>query len=340
MTKKRKKKKIHHAVHDYFLPHRRNGYQPGVFAYGSVAMILAGLLFAMSSYVGHATFASKNGFFASVVPAVLTMLTNQDRVANSLDQLIEDPLLAQAAQLKADDMAAKGYFSHQSPDGKTPWYWLEQVGYKYVYAGENLAIDFFDTQDVEEAWMASPTHRANIVKPQYTHIGIGVAQGLYQGRTTTFVVQVFASPAKAAAAPAAAPVAAAVTPKPAPNEGLPADRQVLGAVNDPAPAEVAKASEQTTPAAPQATPEVPLIEQIAASPSHALTYFLIALFTLVACLFAVMLAIHAHLRKIAVEMIGGGVLLTGTVAACLLYVTADPNVLLPDDQAASVSQAL
>lgn len=97
--------------------------------------------------------------------------------------------------MKAQDMATKGYFAHTSPEGKkTPWYWLKQVGYQYQYAGENLAINFTDSKDVTNAWMNSPTHKANIVKDKYTEVGTGIATGLYEGRETVFVAQVYANP--------------------------------------------------------------------------------------------------------------------------------------------------
>ena len=96
--------------------------------------------------------------------------------------------------MKASDMATSGYFAHISPRGLTPWYWLEQVGYNYQYAGENLAINFTDSQDVTNAWMASPEHRANIEKGQYTEVGTGVATGMYQGKQAIFVAQDFANP--------------------------------------------------------------------------------------------------------------------------------------------------
>ena len=96
--------------------------------------------------------------------------------------------------MKARDMAEKGYFAHTSPDGKNPWYWLEQAGYKYQYAGENLAVNFNDSKDVTEAWMQSPTHRANIVKNKYTEVGTGVATGIYEGRKAVFAVQLYANP--------------------------------------------------------------------------------------------------------------------------------------------------
>lgn len=136
----------------------------------------------------------KSKFLASVLPGVLTMLTNEQRAQNNVSVLIKNDLLEKAAKLKAEDMAFRGYFSHNSPDGKTPWYWLEQVGYDYKYAGENLAVNFFESKDVADAWMNSPSHRANIVKKEYTEIGIATASGIYQGQNSVFVVQFFGTP--------------------------------------------------------------------------------------------------------------------------------------------------
>jgi hypothetical protein len=102
--------------------------------------------------------------------------------------------LDKAATMKATDMATKGYFAHVSPEGKKPWNWLQEVEYKYQYAGENLAVNFKDSEDVTVAWMNSPTHKANIVKAQYTEIGTGVATGTYNGVKSVYVAQVFAKP--------------------------------------------------------------------------------------------------------------------------------------------------
>jgi hypothetical protein len=112
-------------------------------------------------------------------------------------------------------MAASGYFSHTGPDGKTPWQWISASGYQYQYAGENLAVRFINSTDVINAWMESPTHRANIVKPVYTQIGVGVAEGMYQGQPATYVVQYFGTPKgseAAGAAIASAKPAAPATP--------------------------------------------------------------------------------------------------------------------------------
>ena len=132
--------------------------------------------------------------YASVLAAVLTDLANGDRSQNRLGNLAINQKLVQAAQLKANDMAAKSYFAHVSPMGVDPWHWFKEAKYDYKYAGENLAIDFSDSEDVNSAWMNSPTHRANILDQHFTEVGIATAEGFYQGHPTTFVVQEFGMP--------------------------------------------------------------------------------------------------------------------------------------------------
>jgi hypothetical protein len=195
-----------------FIPHKGNEFRPHFLRHESM-MVFLFLIVAIEIGFLIQVFVifDKTNFLASVLPGVLTNLTNAQRAENNAPPLTESALLAQAAEMKAKDMAERGYFAHTSPDGKTPWYWLQQVGYKYTYAGENLAVNFFESDDVARAWMNSPTHRANIVKENYTEIGIGVAKGVYEGRNTVFVAQFFGTPVAVAAAPA--PV---VTPTPIP----------------------------------------------------------------------------------------------------------------------------
>jgi uncharacterized protein YkwD len=133
---------------------------------------------------------------SAIYASVLVNLTNQNRVAANISELTVNPLLERAAQMKADDMAAKGYFAHNTPDGKTPWYWFEQAGYQYIYAGENLAVNFTESRDVETAWMNSPGHFLNIMNPKFTEIGIATSSGSYKGRQAVFVVQLFGTPLK------------------------------------------------------------------------------------------------------------------------------------------------
>jgi hypothetical protein len=132
--------------------------------------------------------------YASVMAAVLVDMANNDRNVNNVSTLTLNPLLVAAAQAKANDMAAKSYFAHVSPEGVSPWHWFEEAGYRYKYAGENLAVDFSDSTDVNTAWMKSPTHRENLLDPHFTEIGIAIAEGFYDGHPTTFVVQEFGAP--------------------------------------------------------------------------------------------------------------------------------------------------
>lgn len=131
---------------------------------------------------------------SAIYASVLVNLTNRDRVMANVSELKVNPLLEKVAQMKADDMATKSYFAHNTPDGKTPWYWFDQAGYKYIYAGENLAVNFQNSEDVETAWMNSKTHWYNIMNPKYTEIGIATSTGFYKGRQAVFVVQMFGTP--------------------------------------------------------------------------------------------------------------------------------------------------
>lgn len=132
---------------------------------------------------------------ATVLPAVLVDLANDARASSNTPALTRNSVLDNAARMKAEDMASSGYFAHTSPKGITPWYWFDKAGYYFSYAGENLAINFSESTDVENAWLASPTHKANIVNSNFTEIGIATIDGMYQGRPTTYVVQMFGRPA-------------------------------------------------------------------------------------------------------------------------------------------------
>lgn len=180
----------------HFIPHEGNNHRPHFLHKESIRNILILVVFVeVFTFLGPTlSQINKTGGMAAVLPAVLSDLTNEQRQSQKLDTLVVNPILNKAAEMKATDMATKGYFAHTSPEGKTPWYWLKQVGYNYQYAGENLAINFTDSADVTSAWMNSPTHRANIVKDKYTEVGTGIATGMYEGRETVFVAQVYANP--------------------------------------------------------------------------------------------------------------------------------------------------
>lgn len=126
---------------------------------------------------------------------LLVALTNQERAKAGLTALQANAQLTEAARAKADDMLLKGYFDHTSPVGRTPWVFIKAAGYGYTRAGENLAIDFPTIAGPINGWLASPPHRANLLKPDYTEIGLAEVKGHFQGRETTIVVQLFATPA-------------------------------------------------------------------------------------------------------------------------------------------------
>src|SRR6185369_12448804 len=198
----------------YLIPHEHNQFKPHLLRNETAFAVLALILIIEGAFLSQAViFGRGSGFLALILPNTLIDETNQDRLAANLPPLAENALLTAAAQKKANDMAAKGYFAHTSPEGITPWYWFQQVGYKYTHAGENLAVNFSDSQDVNNAWMNSPDHRANILNGSYTQNGIASAQGSYQGQRTVFVVQLFGRPPAAKPAPTPIPVAVA-TPVP------------------------------------------------------------------------------------------------------------------------------
>lgn len=131
----------------------------------------------------------------TVLPAVVVNLTNEERSDINAQPLRRSTTLDAAAKLKAEHMAKNQYFAHFAPDGTTPWHWFDEAGYVYAHAGENLAIHFTDSDEVVEAWMNSPTHRANIVSGKFTEIGVATAKGTYDGYDTVYVVQLFGTPA-------------------------------------------------------------------------------------------------------------------------------------------------
>lgn len=191
-------KRVRKTLKKYFVPHEENDHKPQLLRPQTVAFVLI-IAIAMESILlfGTSYLAPHSRLFGIVVANTLVDETNQNRVANAEQALTVSPLLQVAAQEKADDMVTDNYFAHTSPAGLTPWYWFEQVGYSFTYAGENLAVNFSDSQDVTNAWMNSPEHRANILNGNFTNIGIATAQGTFQGHPAVYVVELFGAPASA-----------------------------------------------------------------------------------------------------------------------------------------------
>ena len=176
---------------DLIVPHPGNSHHPHVLRNSALLFLCVLTFVAEGAFIVSTISMRHGGLFSLIIPESLVQFANASREDENVAGLTVNPLLQQSATLKALDMAKKGYFSHVSPDGTTPWSWFGQVGYQYTNAGENLAVNFIDSRDVHTAWMESPGHRANILNEVYTEIGIATATGVYQGREAVFVVQHF-----------------------------------------------------------------------------------------------------------------------------------------------------
>ncbi|WP_107925190.1 CAP domain-containing protein [Lysinibacillus parviboronicapiens] len=107
-------------------------------------------------------------------------LTNAERTKAGLSALQTDTKLMAAAREKSQDMQSKNYFSHTSPTFGSPFDRMKALGITYKGAGENIAKGQRTPQEVVQAWMDSPGHRANILNAKFTHIGVGyVKSGNY-----------------------------------------------------------------------------------------------------------------------------------------------------------------
>ncbi|MGF0173966.1 CAP domain-containing protein [Streptomyces sp. Marseille-Q5077] len=115
-------------------------------------------------------------------------LTNRERARAGLRPLAVDPALGTAAQAYSADMAARAFYSHTSPEGSQPWDRAAAAGSRMRSIGENIACGQRSSGEVVEGWMNSPGHRANILKRDFTHIGIGFAGG---GPAGTYWTQLF-----------------------------------------------------------------------------------------------------------------------------------------------------
>lgn len=149
------------------------------------------------------------GYASDITPAEVISLTNNKRTSEGLSALSYNSALAEAARKKGEDMLEKDYWAHIAPDGVEPWKFFVEEGYRYRFAGENLARDFPDETSAVSAWMASPSHRENILSSKYEEIGIAVVEGDLAGVETTIIVQLFGT--KMAQAAAVVPTTATET---------------------------------------------------------------------------------------------------------------------------------
>lgn len=235
------------------MPKETNNYLPAVLKSKYLFLYGASLLAVKIAFLSLVLILPSTNFFSTIATQQLVSMINQERQSKNLPALSLSASLNSVAELKVNDMLAKDYFDHTSPSGITPWHWFKQIGYNYVYAGENLAMGFTETNAVFQAWMNSPTHRDNILNLNYSEIGLAVKSGQILNHEDTLAVLVFgkeqssavktqvvqASPTPSAVAPAAqktvipspvktalpntepaiskSPIVAAATPSPSPS---------------------------------------------------------------------------------------------------------------------------
>ncbi|MBU4016399.1 CAP domain-containing protein [Patescibacteria group bacterium] len=186
-----------------FLPHESNNHRAKILHIDSILIVITLLVFSsflLSSL--QSRFPAVLGISYNITPNDLLNQTNQVRLERGLSTLTLNSELSQAASNKAADMFAKDYWAHVAPDGATPWGFIKNSGYEYLYAGENLARGFSNTSDVISAWMASPSHRDNVLSSNYSDVGFAITTGNLTGSDTVLVVEMFGTKyAGAAAAP-------------------------------------------------------------------------------------------------------------------------------------------
>lgn len=137
-----------------------------------VFIAVIGLLVGAANYPVPA--APKGATTYHVDTTQLLALTNQDRAAANVSPLTLDSNLSTAAMFRCNDMVQNHYYSHTSPTGVK---WSDAIKKYYQYytlAGENIAQGQYSAESVNQAWLASPEHRANIIKPDYTLVGLAV----------------------------------------------------------------------------------------------------------------------------------------------------------------------
>lgn len=221
------KNKKRHGHHQHRSRHFLKTYSP----YIPLALIVtAGLIFSAywnpsvrSKVLAHATNMSVSGLLEG---------TNNERSSNGKTALSLNSKLNQAAQAKANDMVARNYWSHNTPEGNPPWIFIDQTGYNYNKAGENLAYGFMSSSDTVAGWMNSPPHRDNMLDSAFTEVGFGFTNSDdFQGTgPQTIVVAMYAQPATVAAAPSTA-----VTPAPSSSSSKPASQPAPAPTPEPTP---------------------------------------------------------------------------------------------------------
>jgi hypothetical protein len=192
-------------IKNWFFPTKENNFNPSLLSDRAISIFILLFLLIKVVFSFNLILVKQSSLFADVSAQQIFSLTNEIRQQYGLSPVKENNLLNQAAQYKAEDMLQNSYFSHYSPTGISPWYWVERSGYDYYYAGENLAMNFLDSEEVIKGWFNSLSHRENLLNTNYQEMGIAVVSGDLnnEGINRILVVQLFGATKPKTATPIA-----------------------------------------------------------------------------------------------------------------------------------------
>jgi len=182
-------------IKNWFWPSEENNFHPGILSDRAISIFILLFLLIKVVFSFNLILVRQSSLFADISAQEIFKLTNEIRQQYGLSPVIENSLLNQAAKYKAEDMLQNSYFSHYSPAGISPWHWIEKADYDYYYAGENLAMNFLDSEEVVRGWFNSPSHKENLLNANYQEMGIAVISGDFnkEGINRILVVQLFGS---------------------------------------------------------------------------------------------------------------------------------------------------
>lgn len=230
-------------LRDFCAPTENNGGLPVIL--GNFFMVILITIFLVTRFGLGLGFSAliRLDYFTGLSRQRIVERVNQSRQDAKLNLLAYNETLSNAASEKLEDMYANNYFSHVSPQNIDPWHWFDAAGYDYAFAGENLAMDFSDSDSLMDAWLSSLPHRENILNPRFEDIGIAIGSGTLNGKETILVAQLFGAKNKkiASAPPNRSPIV---------NEPINKNKQ-----NEDIAVQKAIPAQALFPAEPQSTPQ-------------------------------------------------------------------------------------
>jgi len=135
--------------------------------------------------------------FARPTPAGLIKCTNMIRDEYGLKPLRINRMLSRAATTKAIEMVKLQYWSHENPEtGEETWHMLDDAGYHYEHAGENLALGFPESDLACNGWKKSPLHLKNIIDQRFNDVGFSVRYARIGNQRGYLIVQIFGTTKK------------------------------------------------------------------------------------------------------------------------------------------------